>query len=263
MSLNILFISESLIKDRTGISSAIDGKQLKPIIKLAQDKYILPCLGSGLYNRLQSGINNANLTNDEKTLLNDYVTDTLLWFTIGESVQMLGYQFFSKGVFQKTSEDSNAPGKGTLELIERKYMSNGEFYKQRLIAYLQENYTLYEQYLNPGTGLDVIFPQNKAYTSPIYLGRGAGARLQRVLSGGGANSATNYINYVVPSDGTTFTIAALDGKTILSVTRSGMAKVITSQTTTDSNYIQVNNNVFTAPTGNDFITGETFIILYR
>ena len=263
MSLNILFISEQLIKDRTGISNSIDGKQLKPIIKLAQDKYILPTLGSGLYDRLQSGIENANLTDDEKTLLNDYVTDCLLWLTMGEAVQMLGFQFFSKGVLQKTSEESNAPGKGALELLERKYISNGEFYKQRLIAYLQENYALYEQYLNPGAGLDVIFPQTKAFSSPIYLGRGANARINRILSGGGGNSATNYYQYVATADGTSFTITALTGRTILAVTRSGMAKIITSQATTDSNYIQVNNNVFTAPTGNDFITGETFTILYR
>lgn len=263
MSLNILFIGEQLIKDRTGVSNSIDGKQLKPIIKLAQDIYIMPALGSGLYNRLQSAIENNNLTSDERTLLDDYVTDALVWFTIGEAIQMLGFQIFSKGVLQKTAEESNTPGKGSLELLERKYLSKAEFYKQRLIAYLQENYILFEQYLNPGTGLDVIFPQVKAYTSPIYLGRGAQARINRVLSGGGGNSATNYYNYVMPSDGTTFTIAVLNGKTILNVTRSGMAKVITSQTTTDSNYIQVNNNVFTAPTGNDFIEGETFIILYR
>jgi len=170
MSLNILFINESLVKSRTAISDAIDGKQIKPTIKLAQDKYIMPALGSTLYNRLQAGIEAGNLNNDEKTLMDDYITDTLLWFTIGEMVVMTSYQFFSKGVMQKTAEESISPSKGNIELIQRQYMSNGEFYKQRLIDYLRENSELFPEYLNIDSGLDVIAPQLQSYTSPIFLG---------------------------------------------------------------------------------------------
>jgi hypothetical protein len=171
MSLNILFINETLIKSRTAISDSIDGKQIKPTIKLAQDKYIMPALGTGLYNRLQEGIDDNNLSANEKMLLDDYITDTLLWFTIGEMVMSTSYQFFSKGVLQKSSEESNTPSKGQLELLERKYMSNGEFYKQRLIDFLRENSTMFEQYLQYGSGFDVIAPQVQAYTSPIFLGK--------------------------------------------------------------------------------------------
>lgn len=171
MSLNILFINETLIKSRTAISDAIDGKQIKPVIKLAQDKFILPALGSTFYNRLQIGIENDNLSMDEKSLLDNYITDALVWFTIAEMVVSTSFQFFSKGVMQKTSEESNSPSKGQLELLERKYMSNGEFYKQRLIDYLRENSTMFDEYLQIGGGYDVIAPQIQAYTSPIYLGR--------------------------------------------------------------------------------------------
>jgi len=176
MSLNILFINETLIKSRTAISDAIDGKQIKPTIKLAQDKYIMPALGTGLYNRLQAGIEADDLTNNEKMLLDDYITDALLWFTIGEMVIATSYQFFSKGVLQKSSEESNNPSKGQLELLERKYMSNGEFYKQRLIDFLRENSTMFEEYLQYGSGFDVIAPQVQAYTSPIFLGKRATRR---------------------------------------------------------------------------------------
>lgn len=176
MSLNVLFITETLVKSRTAISEAIDGKQILPVIKLAQDKYILPALGSGLYNRLQEGIDIGNLSQDEKNLLDNYITDSLLWFTIGEMVISTSFQFFSKGVMQKGAEESNNPSKGQLELLERKYMSNGEFYKQRLIDYLRENSTMFAEYLQYGAGFDAIAPQIQAYTSPIYLGRRGGRR---------------------------------------------------------------------------------------
>lgn len=171
MSLNILFINETLIKSRTAVSDAIDGKQIKPLIKLAQDKFILPALGSTFYNRLQDGIEIGDLSQDEKYLLDNYITDALLWFTIAEMVVSTSFQFFSKGVLQKTSEDSSSPSKSQLDLLERKYMSNGEFYKQRLIDYLRENSTMFREYLEIGGGYDVIAPQIQAYTSPIYLGR--------------------------------------------------------------------------------------------
>ena len=171
MSLNILFINEELVKSRTAISQGIDGKQIKPTIKLAQDKYILPCLGTTLYNRLQQGVENGDLNQKEITLLDDYITDTLLWFTVGEMVIMFSYQFFIKGVLQKGSEESTAPSKTQLEQLERKFISNGEFYKQRLIDYLRENAEDFKQYLNYGSGFDVIPPQIQAYTSHIFLGR--------------------------------------------------------------------------------------------
>jgi len=170
MSLNILFINETLVKSRTAVSDAIDGKQIKPVIKLAQDKFILPALGSTFYKRLQDGIEIGDLSQNEKNLLDNYITDALLWFTIAEMVVSTSFQFFSKGVLQKSSEESNTPSKGQLELLERKYMSNGEFYKQRLIDYLRENNTMFKEYLEIGGGYDVIAPQIQAYTSPIYLG---------------------------------------------------------------------------------------------
>ena len=70
MSKNILFITEQLFKERTGASNAIDGKQLRPMIKVAQDIHIQPVLGSTLYLRLQDGIDDNDLNNDEKI---DYI----------------------------------------------------------------------------------------------------------------------------------------------------------------------------------------------
>ena len=98
----------------------------------------------------------SNLTNDEKELLNNYISDALLWFTLGEMVTLTSYQFFSKGVLQKSAEESQNPSKGTFELLERKFTSNAEFYKQRLVDYLIENknkISSREQILN-ATSLD-------------------------------------------------------------------------------------------------------------
>lgn len=263
MSANVLFIGEELLKSRTGISTAIDGKQIKPHIKIAQDMYIQPALGSTLYLRLQSGITASDLSDDESTLLNDYVTDCLIWYTMMELPFALGFQFFSKGVLQKTSEESNAPSRSDLELISNQYKATAEFYKRRMINYLKENYLLFYEYLNPGSGYDVIFPENKAYTCPIYLGG-----YDDSCGGGSYNNSlemgTPITVYITPAAGlNTFNVTDLSDKTVIVATRSGMVKGVTTSPTTNSLYLQINNIVVTLPTGDLTQDGELFSFTYR
>jgi len=257
MSKNILFITEQLFKDRTGASNNIDGKQIFPMVKVAGDMYIQPALGSKLYQRLQDGVVADNLTNDEKTLLDTYVTDALIWFTMSLLPMIMGFQLFSKGFLQKTAEESNTPSRADMELIEQKYLSMAEFYKTRLIKYLQENYTLYYEYLNHGSGLDVIFPEAKAYTSPIYLGN------DYVSNGSSSYSIPQIAYYTAVGNEATFNVNDLYGRIVLVATRSGLSKVIVNGPTSDTGKIQINGNVITLPTGDVAIAGELFTFLYR
>lgn len=262
MSKNILFITETLFKERTGASNAIDGKQLFPMIKVAQDMYIMPTLGSALYNRLQNGIENDNLIAAEVELLNDYVTDTLIWYTMSMLPMVMGFQLFSKGFLQKTSEESSAPSRSDLELIENKYKSMAEYYNTRMIRYLQENYADFYEYINTGTGWDVVLPENKAYTCPIYLGDYTGSRNPRSV-----NSATGVktpmLVYVTPNANlSTFNVNELAGKTVLLAIRSGFSKGITTSPTNDTNYLQIVGIAVTLPTGDLTQSDELFIFQY-
>lgn len=265
MSANILFIGEDLLKSRTGISEAIDGNQINPQIKVAQDIYVQPALGSTLYLRLQSGIEAANLTVNEKTLLNSFVTDCLVWYTVSLLPMALGYQFFSKGVLQKTSENSNAPSRADLELISNQYKQTAEFYKQRLINYLRQNYSLYSEYFTPGGGLDVIFPEKKAYTCPIYLGGDHATYENRSFSGNNSVSGATYTAQLVPTTSvTSFTIPGIpENAVIIIATRSGMVKGITNVATANTLYLQINGTTCTLPTGDAVGVGELFTFTYR
>lgn len=170
MSLNILFISSDTIKERSGLHYNVDEKLIKPEIKTSQDMYILPALGSALYNRLQDGISCNNLTCDEKTLLDDYVADTLVNYVLSELPQGLSFQFYNKGLVRKSSDNTDIPSMQDLIDIANRYRARAEFYKQRLIKYLKQNQTLYPLYLNFGAGIDAIQPDNDAYRASIWLG---------------------------------------------------------------------------------------------
>jgi len=263
MSANILFIKTDLIKSRTGISNAIDDKQIKPIIKVAQDMFIQPSLGSGLYHRLQDGIDASDLTIDETDLLDNYITDSLIWYTVSLMPSLTSYQFFSKGMLQKSDDGSLNPSRADIELIEQKYKSMAEFYNTRLVRYLQTNYRLFSLYLNPGNGCDTIFPVKKVYTCPIYLG----PHTDENCNGMGNNGTTRnpiYVDYTAAEGLSSFTVSALTGRTTVACSRSGLTKLITDSPTTNSYYIQINGTQVTLPTGDTVAPGgEPFTFLIQ
>jgi len=263
MSANILFISPALIKSRTGISDAIDDKQIKPQIKIAQDIFIQPALGSTLYIRLQEGVEADNLTASETTLINNYVTDSLIWFTVAQLPMALGYQFFSKGVLQKTSEESNTPSRPDLELLSNHYKQNAEFYKQRLINYLRENYSLYIEYMQTGTGFDVIFPETRAYTSPMWLGVNSNLPDFRSINNSSYGGTLTTVEFTPIAGVASFNVAVLGGRQVLIATRSGAVKGITTLPTTNSLYLQINSMTVTLPLGDVTQAGELFTFTYK
>ena len=170
MSKNTLFISVQSIKDRTGLHANVDEKLVLPEIKTAQDMYILPALGSALYAELQTAVEANSFTNLQTTLLDDYIVDCLIYFVMAELPQGLSYQFYNKGLIRKTGENQESPSMQDMIDIANRYQARAEFYKQRLIKYLKQNNALYPNYLNFGSGIDSIKPDNEGYTVSMWLG---------------------------------------------------------------------------------------------
>jgi hypothetical protein len=169
MSLNTLFISVQSIKDRTGLHANVDEKLILPEIKTAQDMYIMPALGSTLYNKLQSAINGSTLNANETLLLNNYITDCLVYYVMSELPMGLSYQFYNKGLLRKNGDNTENPSMQDMIDVANRYRTRAEFYKQRLIKYLRQNNTLYPEYLNFTSGIDTIIPDLEGYTSSLYL----------------------------------------------------------------------------------------------
>ena len=170
MSKNTLFISVQSIKDRTGLHANVEEKLVLPEIKTAQDMYILPALGSALYNELQTAVDANSYTQLQTTLLDDYIVDCLIYFVMSELPQGLSYQFYNKGLIRKTGENQESPSMQDMIDVANRYRARAEFYKQRLIKYLKQNNASYPNYLNFGSGIDSIKPDNEGYTVSMYLG---------------------------------------------------------------------------------------------
>lgn len=174
MSLNIILISDTMIKDRTAVHGNIDPDLIKPDIKVAQDMYIHPILGTALYDKLLTDISTTGTTTGNyKILLDRFILDPLMWYTLAELPMTLSYQFWNKGVLRKQGVDTELPNITELISLQNTYKNRAEFYANRLRLYLKQNAaTMFSEYLNPGNGVDTINPANKSFTMPVFLGDG-------------------------------------------------------------------------------------------
>jgi hypothetical protein len=176
MADNTLLISDTMIKERTAIHGNIDPKLIYPDIKVAQDMYIHPILGTALYTKLQTIIANGTITSsasnaEYKILIDKYIVDALMYYTLSELPTTISYQFWNKGVMRKQGEDTQLPSMSELIDLSNKYKSRAEFYANRLMLYIKQNAdTKFTEYLNPGNSMDTITPEQRAFTMPVYLG---------------------------------------------------------------------------------------------
>ena len=192
MSENILLISDLMIKERTAIHGNIDPKLIYPDIKVAQDMYILPLLGTNLYNKLQTLVSNGTIVDpanaNYKFLMDKYLVDALMYYTLSELPETLSYQFWNKGVVRKHGQDTDIPTMEELISLSKKYKSRAEWYGQRMRLYIVQNSAqMFPEYLNPGSTIDTITPEQRAFTMPVYLGDETNVRLNPYCNPGGFN----------------------------------------------------------------------------
>ena len=173
MSSNILLMSDEMIKERTAIHGNIDAKLIYSDIKVAQDMYILPVLGTALYNKLQAAVNAGDwsLIPNYKILLDSYVLDALMYYVLAELPMTMGYQFWNKGIVRKLGDNTELPSMSELIDISNRYKDRGQWYANRMRLYLIANaVSMYPEYLQPGNNIDTVIPEQKGFSMPIYLG---------------------------------------------------------------------------------------------
>ena len=168
---NVLFISETFLKDNTLLHENIDFKYLRPVVLMCQDIHIQHKIGTTLYNELKTQITNSTLTAANLTLLEDYIQPALLHWVQAEAPTAISYKFLNKGVHQQSSENSSNASLDEINFISKRYKDKAEWYTERLVTFLLENESSYPAYANPDDGLDTIQPDTRTYTTGMFLGR--------------------------------------------------------------------------------------------
>ena len=169
----VLFISEDKLKKSTTINGNVDVELLRPYMKVAQDLHVWTKLGSRLYEHLQDLITNDTIglpaNANYKTLIDDYIQDALVHWTLYEAIPFLGYKIMNKDIVRQTSETSQTAPFEEVNFLRNTVMNTAEWYTERLIDYLCENNSLFPEY-NSNSGADVR-PSKENFYSGMNLGR--------------------------------------------------------------------------------------------
>ncbi len=165
--MSALFCNEDKLKSSTAINYNVDTAFLLPFLKIAQDKHLQIILGSKLYDKISSDINDDTLTGGYKTLVDDYIQDSIIHYALVEALPYISFQIKNGTITQKNSENGTAASKSDVTWLIQKERDTAEFYAQRIVDYLCENSSSYPEY-STNTGAD-ISPTSNAYFTGIKL----------------------------------------------------------------------------------------------
>jgi hypothetical protein len=161
----------SVVKERMSLHDNVDDKLIYPEILAVQDLYIMPLLGSTLFNKILSDIDAGTLTGNYKDLMDNYIVQCICNYVMSELPEGLNYQYWNKGVSQKTVDNATQPSMSEMYQIVAKYKSRAEFYARKARLYLVQNSpAMFPEYRTFVAGVDVVYPDTESYSSPIYLG---------------------------------------------------------------------------------------------
>ena len=179
-NLEIKFINESYIKERSTIMGDVENTFIRNNVLLAQDLHIQDVLGSTLYDDIISeyenyfvdqtlgvtGITYSDYVSDAYiTLVNEYVAPCLLYYTLYESVYDLYSKFTNKSIVSQNSENSTVIDKEFMERRKIDFLNKAEYYARRISDFLADNYATYPKYIEGGANESDILPNDQQYLS--------------------------------------------------------------------------------------------------
>ena len=171
--MSTLWIGQDYLIRHSVIDDNTEYDKITPVIELVQDKYILPLLGTSLYNTIETHIlayiNSATtIPAAYKTLIDNYILKMMVHYIIYESSPTFKFRYANKGIMTNSSDNGQPIPTNDMEYLMNIWKTNGEMYGDRMIKYLNYNNSTYPTY-NNNTGAD-IFPERNAYDVDIYLG---------------------------------------------------------------------------------------------
>jgi hypothetical protein len=168
-----LFITRNDIIKNTPLQGAIDADALLPFVVTAQKKYIKNLIGTIMYDYLSAQIianTVGGLSIYYQDLLNDYIKNTLIWYSCVEYIPFSSIQFKSNGAVKQQSEQGIAPTKVEVDFLLQKSQENGDYYALRLQNYLIAYSNELPQYLQSIGNQTQIWPdQTNQYFGGIQL----------------------------------------------------------------------------------------------
>lgn len=164
---NVLLVSEKKLKSFTSLDPNMDYEEIKPYVKISQDITLQRSLGTKFMDEIMTQVINNTLTQVNRDLINNYITDLLIYDAVYRFLPSLNMKLKQQGVMRNSTEEGVGVSLNDTKYLRNEYQNLVEFYKQRLIEHLCDNPSLYPSYVNYGT--QGVKPTKKNYTGGFAL----------------------------------------------------------------------------------------------
>lgn len=147
-------ISVAAVKADSWVQQNVDNDMIAPIIPDVELMKLEPIIGAALYTEIIGEIVTDNVSTANAALL-VYIKPMLVKYILEELGFALNNQITATGVISKDNQNGASLTRDALFRTMKKFQSNAEFYKNRLIQYMRDNdFTVYTQ---------------KTFTTSIYF----------------------------------------------------------------------------------------------
>lgn len=177
---NIFLISEKTLKQRSLITDPTLSYVIKPAIECAQKIGLREIIGECLIEKLQLLV--STKTEDQthflinmpeyvhyKELLNNYITDYLVYKTMAEAVIPMRDKMRNAGVVNNVDNNYQQPGFDEITYTKRYWSDNAEYFGSMLRQYVENNIDLYPEYSACNTCNNMNGKQKHIYNCGIVL----------------------------------------------------------------------------------------------
>lgn len=169
--MEVLLISTQFIKDNSVIDNNIDDKIIANTIMFVQESTMQEILGTKLLDKIISDVEADNLSGIYKTLADDYIRWTLLYYTVAELLEPLQFRITNKGVVTKDSESrSTSVSSDFIYKLKDSYLQKAEYYSEKTKKFLIKNYNTIPELIN--TDITDVRPLKDRNTAGILLYNG-------------------------------------------------------------------------------------------
>ena len=146
---NVLLISEDTVKTYSGLNDNIWGKSLLPAIREAQEIGLQEIIGSCLYQRLCSMVEDGSIVNQEnaqyKMLLDEQISYYMIYRTIADLIPVIGVKLGNIGTVISNDEHVQNLTEDERSRVDTYYAYRADFYAKRLQEWLLNNKELFPE----------------------------------------------------------------------------------------------------------------------
>ena len=173
---NILLISEDTLKTHSSLNKNVWADNLSSVIKATQDVDLQRILGSCLYKKILELVNDGGIRNAKysiyKTLLDEYITDYLIYQTLVNLIPEISTKITNMGLVISNDEHVQNVTQGERDLVMGQYQKYADAYCKMMQDFLKENRDSFPE-LNCCDEAEL----NSSATSQLFLGGRRGRKL--------------------------------------------------------------------------------------